>query len=295
MFFWPIEALTWLYNSALSAMAASERIFQLLDAEPEVKDREDAIEMPEIRGDVEFRDVFFSYDVDGKREWVLKDISLKAKAGQMIALVGPTGGGKSSTVSLIPRFYEAQKGKVLIDGYDVRDVTLESLHRQMGIVLQESFLFTGTVMENLKFANPDISEAEIIEGAKALGAHESIIKLANGYQTEVKERGEGLSQGERQLICFTRAFVADPRILILDEATSSVDTMIEIRLQNAMNRLMQNRTSFVVAHRLSTVRHADLVLVISDGLIKERGTHGELLAMGGEYARLYHEYMRDLG
>jgi len=293
-FFWPLEGLTFLYNSALSATAAAERIFQLLDTEPEIKDRDDARPIPEIKGRVEFRDVHFSYDVNGKREWVLKDISFTAEAGQTIALVGPTGGGKSSTVALIPRFYEAQKGRVSIDHRDVKDVTLASLHEQMGIVLQESFLFTGTVMENLRFANPDVSEEQVIEAAKALGAHESIMKLSDGYKTEVQERGAGLSQGERQLICFTRAFIADPRILILDEATSSVDTMIERKLQDAMGRLMQGRTSFVVAHRLSTVRHADLVLVIGDGVIKERGTHSELLAMDGEYAKLYREYMRDL-
>ena len=294
MFFWPLEALTWLYNSALSATAAAERIFQLLDSEPEVKDREYARPIPKIKGEVEFENVYFSYDVDGKQEWVLKDISFTAEAGRTIALVGPTGGGKSSTVALIPRFYEAQKGRVSIDGFDVKDVTLHSLHEQMGIVLQDSFLFTGTVMENLRFANPDVSEEQVIEAAKALGAHDPIMKLADGYQTQVHERGEGLSQGERQLICFTRAFIADPRILILDEATSSVDTMIEQTLQEAMGRLMRGRTSFVVAHRLSTVRHADMVLVIGDGAIKERGTHQELLAMGGEYAKLYHEYMRDL-
>ncbi len=295
LFFWPLEGLTWLYNSALSATAASERIFQLLDTEPEVKDRVGARPIPKIKGKVEFESVYFSYDVDGKHDWVLKDISFVAAAGQTIALVGLTGGGKSSTVALIPRFYEAQKGRVSIDGFDVKDVTLESLHEQMGIVLQESFLFTGTVMENLRFANPDVSEEQVVQAAKALGAHESITKLSDGYQTEVHERGAGLSQGERQLICFTRAFIADPRILILDEATSSVDTIIEQTLQEAMGRLMRSRTSFVVAHRLSTVRHADLVLVIGDGLIKERGTHQELLALGGEYAKLYHEYMRDLG
>ncbi len=295
LFFWPLEGLTWLYNSALSATAAAERIFQLLDTEPEVKDRDNARPIPKIKGKVEFKDVYFTYDVDGKREWILKDISFRAEAGQTIALVGPTGGGKSSTVALIPRFYEAQKGRVSIDGFDVKDVTLNSLHEQMGIVLQESFLFTGTVMENLRFANPDVSEEQVVQAAKALGAHESIMKLSDGYQTEVHERGAGLSQGERQLICFTRAFIADPRILILDEATSSVDTIIEQTLQEAMGRLMRGRTSFVVAHRLSTVRHADLVLVIGDGLIKERGTHKELLALGGEYAKLYHEYMRDLG
>jgi len=294
-FLWPLEGLTYLYNGALSATAAAERIFQLLDTEPDVRDMEDAIPIPEIKGKVKFENVYFSYDVNGKQEWVLKDISFVAEAGQTIALVGPTGGGKSSTVALIPRFYEAQKGRVSIDGLDVKDVTLESLHEQMGIVLQESFLFTGTVMENLRFANPDVSEEQVIEAAKALGAHESIMKLSDGYQTKVQERGAGLSQGERQLICFTRAFIANPRILILDEATSSVDTMIEQTLQEAMGRLMQGRTSFVVAHRLSTVRHADMVMVIGDGLIKERGTHEELLALGGEYAKLYHEYMRDLG
>jgi len=295
MFFWPLEGLTWLYNDALSATAAAERIFQLLDTNPEVRDRMDAKPIPQINGHVEFSHVFFSYDVDGERNWVLKDISFVAEPGQTIALVGPTGGGKSSLVSLIPRFYEAQRGHVLIDGTDVKDVTLKSLHDQMGIVLQESFLFTGTIMENLRFARPGVSEKKVIEAAKALGAHECIMKLSDGYDTQVHERGAGLSQGERQLICFTRAFIADPRILILDEATSSVDTMIEQKLQQAMNRLMRGRTSFVVAHRLSTVRYADLVLVIVDGMIKERGTHRELLALGGEYAKLYHEYVRGLG
>jgi len=295
MFFWPLEGLTWLYNSALSATAAAERIFQLLDTEPEIKDLKGAEPIPEIKGDVEFENVYFSYDVDGKQEWVLKDISFRAEAGQTIALVGPTGGGKSSTVALIPRFYEVQRGCVTIDGYDIKDVTLKSLHEQMGIVLQDSFLFTGTVMKNLKFANPNVSEQQVVEAAKALGAHDCIMKLSDGYQTQVHERGAGLSQGERQLICFTRAFIANPRILILDEATSSVDTMIEQRLQEAMGRLMRDRTSFVVAHRLSTVRYADLVLVVGDGTIREQGTHQELLALGGEYAKLYHEYMRDMG
>ncbi len=295
MFFWPLEGLTWLYNDALSATAAAERIFQLLDTNPEVRDRTAAKPIPQINGRVEFSHVYFSYDVDSERNWVLKDISFVAEPGRTIAMVGPTGGGKSSLVSLIPRFYEAQRGHVLIDGTDVKDGTLKSLHEQMGIVLQDSFLFTGTVIENLRFANPEVSDEKVVDAAKALGAHECIMKLSDGYQTQVHERGAGLSQGERQLICFTRAFIANPRILILDEATSSVDTMIEQRLQEAMGRLMRDRTSFVVAHRLSTVRYADLVLVVGDGMIRERGTHQELLALGGEYAKLYHEYMRDMG
>lgn len=295
LFFWPIEGLSYLYHEALSATAACERIFQLLDTEPEIKNAQDAEHIGRIRGRVDFEDVYFSYDVDGTREWVLKDISFEAQPGETIALVGPTGGGKSSIVSLIPRFYESQKGHVRIDGRDVKEVTQESLHEQMGIVLQESFLFTGTVMDNLRYGRPAASDEEVVAAAKALGTHEAIMRLSDGYQTEVKERGAGLSQGERQLICVTRAFIANPRIMILDEATSSVDTIIELTLQDAMSRLMRNRTSFVVAHRLSTVRHADMVLVIGDGRIKERGTHHELLAMGGEYAKLYHEYMRDLG
>ena len=293
MFFWPIEDLTQLYHATLSATAASERIFQLLQTEPEVKDRPGASPIGPIEGTVEFENVYFKYD-EGDSKWVLKGVSFKALPGQTIALVGPTGGGKTSIVSLIPRFYEPQRGCVRIDGIDIKDVTLRSLHNQMGIVLQESFLFSGTVMENLKFARPDVSDEEVIEAARALGAHEVIMRLSEGYKTLVRERGTGLSQGQRQLICLTRAFIANPKILILDEATSSVDTIIEQTLQRALKRLTQRRTSFVVAHRLSTIRDADLVLVIEDGTVQEAGSHHQLMGRNGRYARMYGEYVRRL-
>ncbi len=223
---------------------------------------------------------------------MLEDVSFAAKPGQTIALVGPTGAGKTTVVSLIPRFYDVQKGRILIDGYDVRDITLESLHSQMGIVVQESFLFSGTVMENIKYGRPDATDDQVYEAAKTLGAYDILSRLPEGFGSNVGERGDNLSQGQRQLVSFVRAIVADPRILILDEATAAVDVQTEKVLQYALERLIERRTSFVVAHRLSTVRHADMVLVINDGRITERGTHHELLAAGGAYAEMYAQFIR---
>jgi len=289
MLFRPIRQLGGIYNDVLHAMAGGERIFQLLDTKPEISDRPDAIDLPPIKGHVVFDHVTFGYDPEVP---VLNDICFEAKPGQTIALVGPTGAGKSSIINLICRFYEPQQGKILIDGYDISSVTLDSLHRQMGLVSQVNFLFSGTILDNIRYGRPDATEEEVIEAAKALGSHDIIMQLPNGYYTEVSERGESLSLGQRQLICFTRALVANPRILILDEATSAVDTTTELKIQFALERLIAGRTSFIVAHRLSTVRRADLVLVIENGRIIERGTHSELLAAGGRYAEMYEEFIR---
>jgi ATP-binding cassette subfamily B protein len=224
---------------------------------------------------------------------VLTDVNIEVPAGRTVALVGPTGAGKSSVVNLLCRFYEQQEGRITVDGHDLREVTLQSLRSQMGIVNQDAFLFSGTVMDNIKFGRPEAGDAEVFAAAKAIGAHDVIESLRDGYRTVVQERGEGLSGGERQLVCFTRAMVADPRILVLDEATSSVDTGTEQKIQLALERLVMKRTSFVVAHRLSTVRNADQVLVVKDGRIVESGTHYTLLTAGGEYARMYKEFLRE--
>ncbi|HUU43293.1 MAG TPA: ABC transporter ATP-binding protein [Planctomycetota bacterium] len=290
MFFEPIRHLSNLYGTALGAMAAGERIFQLLDTVPDVKDRPDAAVLGPVTGRVRMEDVTFGYD---PAKPVLEKIDLDAKPGQTVAFVGPTGAGKSSIINLVCRFYEQQEGRITVDDVDIRDVTMHSLRSQMGIVMQEPFLFSGTVMDNIKFGRPEAADEEVYEAAKVIGAHDVIAALRDGYQTQVQERGEGLSGGERQLVCFTRAMVADPRILVLDEATSSVDTGTELRIQNALDHLVRKRTSFVVAHRLSTVRNAHQVLVVKDGRIVERGTHDDLLARGGEYARMYREFLRE--
>jgi len=288
-FFGPVGWLVEIYNGMLAAMAAAERIFALLDTEPQVKDPPDAVDLPQLAGKVEFQNVWFAYEGEN---WVVRDINFTAEPGRTYALVGPTGAGKTTLVSLAARFYDPDRGKVLVDGYDLSRATQRSLHKQTGTVLQTPFLFSGTVLDNIRFGRPEATDEEGIEAAKALGAHEVISRLRDGYRTQVHERGEGLSLGERQLICFTRALLRDPRILILDEATSNVDTETEHRLQYALMRLTSRRTSFIVAHRLSTIRHADLVLVLQDGRIVEKGTHDQLLHAGGLYADMYLEFVR---
>jgi ABC-type multidrug transport system fused ATPase/permease subunit len=292
MFFGPIQIMGDLYNAVLSTAASAERIFQLLDTEPQVCNRPNAQPLPAIRGHVVFENIWFRYDTTPPETWILKGISFEAKPGQTIALVGPTGSGKTSIVSLLARFYEPQRGQILIDSTDLAGTTIESLHEQIGIVTQESFLFTGTVMENLKFGRPGTCDEEVLAAAKTLGTHETIVRLAEGYETKVGERGGNFSAGERQLLTFTRAMVARPRILILDEATSAVDAQTERTIQHALEELFARRTCFVVAHRLSTVRHAHRIVVLSQGEVVEQGTHDELLKCGAHYARLHEEFVR---
>jgi ATP-binding cassette subfamily B protein len=283
-FFRPIQILSQFYTQAQSALAGLERIFLLLDEPSSLNDAPDAIAMPPIRGEVTFENVTFGYSPN---QLVLKGVNLQAEPGQMIALVGPTGAGKSTIINLILRFYDVSGGAVKIDGIDVRDVTQASLRRQIGIVLQDNLLFSGTVAANIAFGRPDATQAEIEAAAHLANVHEFITSLSHGYMTQLGERGAPLSQGQRQLISIARAVLVDPRILILDEATSSIDTRTEALVQAAIARLLQNRTSFVIAHRLSTVTQADQVLVIQQGQIAERGTHAELLAKQGIYANLY--------
>lgn len=282
-FFEPIRNMSGLYQTMQDAMAGAERIFEILDQEPTVKDKPDAIELPPIRGDVEFKNVCFAYDEIP----ILKNVSFKANAGETIAIVGPTGAGKTTIINLIGRQYDVTSGSITIDGYDIRDVTLKSLRSQMGIVLQDSFLFPGSIMENIRYGRLDATDAEVIEAAKIVGAHEFIIELPQGYNTDVHEGGSKLSSGQKQIISFARALLADPRILILDEATSSVDTQTEMIIQEGLRKLLKGRTSFVIAHRLSTITEADCILVVEDGQIVERGTHYDLLTLGGAYRRLY--------
>jgi ATP-binding cassette subfamily B protein len=292
MFFGPIQTMGDLYNAVLCSAASAERIFQLLDTEPQVRNRPGAEALPPIRGHIVFEHLWFRYDTTAPDAWVLKEVCFEARPGETVALVGVTGSGKTSIISLIARFYEPQRGRVLMDGIDLQQATIESLHEQIGIVTQENFLFTGTVMENLKFGRPRASDEEVIDAAKTLGTHEIILRFAEGYQTRVGERGGNFSAGERQLLTFTRAMVARPRILILDEATSAVDTQTERLIQRALEELFARRTSFVVAHRLSTVRNAHRILVLAHGEIIEQGTHQELLARGGHYAKLHEEFVR---
>jgi ATP-binding cassette subfamily B protein len=272
----------------MMAMAGAERVFALLDTQPDVQDLPNAKELPRIEGEVKFEKVTFGYNPERP---VLHDVSFEARPGQMVALVGATGSGKSSIISLIARFYQPQKGRVLVDGHDVREVQGESLHRQMGLVLQVNYLFSGTVMENIRYAKPQAGDDEVIQAAKRIGSYDSIMSLADGFATEVGERGGSMSLGQRQLICFTRAFLADPRIFMLDEATSAVDTGTEMLVQRSLERLLEGRTTFVVAHRLSTILRADQILVVDQGRIIERGTHRELLERNGKYAQLYHQFV----
>ena len=282
-FFNPIRELSTFYQTMQNAMAGAERIFDILDTEMEIKDKRDATVMPLIKGDVEFRNVNFAYDETP----ILRDVSFGVEAGQTVALVGPTGAGKTTIINLIGRQYDIQDGGVLIDGIDVRDVTTNSLRRQMGIVLQDPFLFPGSAKENIRYGRLDATDQEVEAAARAVGAHDFIVEMPEGYDTDVREGGTKLSAGQKQIVSFARALLADPRILILDEATSSVDTQTEILIQDALRKLLKGRTSFVIAHRLSTITEADKILVIDGGRIIETGTHKELLRKGGLYKRLY--------
>jgi ABC-type multidrug transport system fused ATPase/permease subunit len=289
-FFEPIQELSQLYTTIQAAMAGGERVLELLDMRPDVLDRPTALDMPPIAGHVELRQVDFSYD---EKTAVLHDVNLVIEAGQTVALVGPTGAGKTSIANLVARFYEVTGGAVLIDGIDVRDVSQGSLRAQMGLVPQDPFLFSGSIAQNIGFGRPGASLAEIESAARLSNAHDFITALPDGYQTEILEGGVNLSLGQRQLICIARAALADPRILILDEATASVDTLTEVLIQDAIHRLFRGRTALVIAHRLSTVRNADLICVMQDGRIMERGRHEDLLAQGGIYRDLYDKQFMD--
>jgi ABC-type multidrug transport system fused ATPase/permease subunit len=282
-FYEPINQLSQAYNTLQAATAAGERIYSILDAEPEIKDAPNAIELPRIKGHVEFDHVRFGYD----EVEVLHDIQLEVQPGESIAFVGETGAGKSSMINLLTRFYDVRQGAIRIDGYDVRDVTQESLRSQLGVVPQDTFLFAGTIRDNIKFARPDATDEEMIAAATAVGAHDFITALAGGYDAEVHERGATLSVGQRQLLSFARALIADPRIIVLDEATSSVDTETEQVIQSALRTLLAGRTSFIIAHRLSTIRESSRVVVLDHGRIVEAGSHDELLERRGTYHKLY--------
>ncbi len=291
-FFQPIQELSQLYTTMQAAMAGGERVLDLLDTQPAVADRPDAIEMPPIVGRVELRDVSFSYRGEAP---VLHHVNLVIEPGQTVALVGPTGAGKTSIANLIARFYDVTEGAVLIDGIDVRMVRQRSLRRQMGLVPQDPFLFSGTIADNIRFGRPDAPDEAVEEAARLANAHDFIVALPDGYDTEILEGGVNLSVGQRQLLCIARAVLADPRILILDEATASVDTVTEALIQEALQRLLAGRTAIVIAHRLSTVRNADLICVVQDGRIVEWGRHEELLALGGLYRELYERQFLAVG
>jgi len=314
LFFSPLATLGNQYNNALIAMAGAERVFWLIDHKPDWEDAPDARELPDPRvaaslivrapvggnqessralgARVEFRDVTFGYD---PQKPVLHDINFTAEPGQTIGLVGHTGSGKSSIIGLVAKFYLPTAGEVFVDAHEVRTITSHSLHRQMGIVQQQNFLFSGTVLDNIRMSRPEASDDEVRDAARRLDCLDIFEALPDGLLTEVGERGSGLSVGQRQLICFTRALLADPRIVILDEATSSIDAMTEARLQTALVELLRGRTSFIVAHRLSTIRHADQVLVLDQGRIVERGRHEELVSLGGRYSELYSQFVQTAG
>jgi ABC-type multidrug transport system fused ATPase/permease subunit len=288
-FFDPVQQLSQFYQTMLAAMAALEKIVEVLDTEPAMADAPGAPQLPQIAGKVEFDDVHFSYS-QGSTE-VLHGVSFKAEPGQTVALVGHTGAGKSTVVKLLARFYDPTSGRVLIDGTDVRDVTARSLRSQLGIVPQESFLFSGSVRSNIAFGRPGASDAEVVAAAEAVGADAFIRALPDGYDTEIHERGARLSIGQRQLVAFARALLADPRILILDEATSSVDIPTEARIEEALETLLRGRTAFVVAHRLSTIRRADVIVVLEHGRVIEAGTHRQLIERRGRYFALYDDWV----
>lgn len=291
--FWhPVTVLSQFYNQLLVAMASSERIFELMDQKPQIVDLPGAEDLDDIKGHVEFSNVSFSYN---EKTVVLKDINFEVNPGETIALVGATGSGKTTIINLLARFYEPVEGKVLIDGQDIRNVTIESLRKGIGVMLQDPFIFSGTIIDNIKYGKLDAAEDEVVRVAKMVNAHDFIIKMEDGYNTVVNERGSRLSIGQRQLIAFARVLLANPRILILDEATASIDTHTEILLQKAIDKVLKGRTSFVIAHRLSTIRNASRIFVVKDGEIIESGTHGELMKLEGQYCKLYnvqHRYLK---
>ena len=283
--FWaPINTLAGFYNSLLTAISYLERIFETIDEPVGVRDEPDAIPMPEVAGEVKFSHVSFGYEPGQK---ILEDINFTAEPGETYAIVGPTGAGKSTIVNLISRFYNVDSGKITIDGIDISKVTLHSLRTQMGIMMQDSFIFAGTIMDNIRYGNRSATDEEVIRAAKTVCAHDFIMEMENGYKTQVNERGSRLSAGQRQLISFARALLADPKILILDEATSSIDTETELLLQKGLNELLKGRTSFIIAHRLSTIKNADCILYVDKGDILERGNHDALMEQKGEYYKLY--------
>lgn len=283
MFWQPINNLSNFYNQIITNIAGAERIFEIMDTEPEIADGEGVSELPDLRGEVVFDHVTFGYD----KEAVLKDVSFQIQPGETIALVGSTGAGKSTIINLISRFYDTNEGQVLLDGHNVKDVTVESLRRQVGTMTQENFIFSGTIKDNIRYGKLDATDEEIIEAAKAVNAHEFIMKLEKGYDTKLSERGGGLSIGQKQLLALARTMVSKPKILILDEATSSIDTKTEMMVQDGIEQLLKGRTSFVIAHRLSTIKKADRIFVVEDGKIMEEGNHSRLLEKKGFYYNLY--------
>ncbi len=289
LFFSPIQSLANQYNNALNALAGAERIFQFLDTPQDWTEPENLAPMARVKGHVEFRDVHFAYNPE---RVALRGVSFQAEPGQCVAFVGHTGSGKSSMINLLAKFYLPNQGSVLVDGRDLLSVPAKSYQSQLGMVLQQNFLFSGSILENIRFPRPSASREEVRAAADSIGCLDLLEQLPEGLDTQVGERGGGLSLGQRQLVCFARAMLADPRMIILDEATSSIDAMTELRLQDALGKLLKGRTSFLVAHRLSTVRKADLILVLNQGLIEERGRHDELLKQGGIYAGLYRQFLK---
>jgi ATP-binding cassette subfamily B protein len=291
MFWHPIMNLANFYNQLITNITGAERIFEILDTPPDITDGSTVTELPPVKGEVVFEHVSFAYDEDSN---VLNDVSFRIKPGETIALVGPTGAGKTTIVNLISRFYDIQQGNIYVDGHNIRDISIESLRKQMGIMTQDNFLFSGTIADNIRYGRLDATDEEIIAAAKAVNAHDFIMKLEKGYETELKERGTGLSIGQRQLLAFARTMVSMPKILILDEATSSIDTHTELLVQQGIEALLKGRTSFVIAHRLSTIRKADRIFVIDDGQIIEEGNSEELLSKKGLYYNLYIAQFKNL-